>query len=86
MNENLKESWKKIKSLEDDVAKDPKKKLTGAYRIIEGVSQEFTDVQALINRWGNENDQWDLDGIKYKVTQLIERWNRIRTSRKLQSL
>ncbi len=83
MNENLKESWKKIKSLEDDVAKDPKKKLTGAYRIIEGVSQEFTDVQALINRWGNENDQWDLDGIKYKVTQLIERWNRIRTSRKL---
>ncbi len=83
MNENLKESWKKIKDLEDDVAKDPKKKLTGAYRIIEGVSTEFTDVQALINRWGNEDDQWDLDSLKYKVIQLIERWNKIRKSRKL---
>ncbi len=83
MNDNLKESWKKIKDLEDDVAKDPKKKLTGAYRIIEGVSTEFTDVQALINRWGNEDDQWDLDSLKYKVIQLIQRWNSIRKSRKL---
>lgn len=83
MNENLKEAWKKIRTLEDDVAKDPKKKLTGAYRIIEGVSIEFTDVQALINRWGNDDDQWDLDSLKYKIIQLIERWNSIRKSRKL---
>jgi len=83
MNENLKEAWKKIRTLEDDVAKDPKKKLTGAYRIIEGVSVQFTDVQALISRWGNDDDQWDLDSTKYKVIQLIERWNKIRASRKL---
>jgi len=83
MNENLKESWKKIKTIEDDVAKDPKKKLTGAYRIIEGVSNDFTEVQGLINKWGNDDDQWDLDSLKYKVLSLIERWNKIRANKKL---
>jgi len=83
MNENLKESNKKMKSIEDDVARDPKKKLTGAYRIIEGVSNDFTEVQALINKWGNEDDQWDLDSLKFKVMGLIERWNNIRKHKKL---
>lgn len=83
MNENLKQANQKMKNIEDDLERDPKKKLTGAYRIIEGVSDDFTEVQALINRWGNEDDQWDLDSLKFKVMGLIERWNKIRTHKKL---
>lgn len=83
MNENLKESNKKMKSIEDDVERDPKKKLTGAYRILEGVSNDFTEVQGLINKWGNEDDQWDLDSLKFKVLGLIERWNKVRAHKKL---
>jgi len=83
MNENLKLSNQKMKSIEDDVERDPKKKLTGAYRIIEGVSNDFTEVQGLINKWGNDNDQWDLDSLKFKVMGLIERWNKIRSHKKL---
>jgi len=83
MNENLKEANQKMKNIEDDIERDPKKKLTGAYRIIEGVSNDFTEVQALINKWGNNDDQWDLDSLKFKVMGLIERWNKIRTHKKL---
>lgn len=83
MNENLKQANQKMKNIEDDIERDPKKKLTGAYRIIEGVSNDFTEVQALINKWGNEDDQWDLDSLKFKVMGLIERWNKIRTHKKL---
>lgn len=83
MNENLKEANTKMKNIEDDIERDPKKKLTGAYRIIEGVSNDFTEVQSLINKWGNNDDQWDLDSLKFKVMGLIERWNKIRTHKKL---
>ena len=83
MNENLKEANKKMKTIEDDVERDPKKKLTGAYRIIEGVSDDFVEVQGLINKWGNDDDQWDLDSLKFKVMGLIERWNKIRSHKKL---
>lgn len=83
MDDNLKEADHKMQDLEDEIKADPKKKLTGAYRIIEGVSVQFTDCQALINRWGTDTDQWDLNKLRYAVLGLIKRWNNIRKSRKL---
>ncbi len=83
MDDNLKEADHKLQDLEDEIKADPKKKLTGAYRIIEGVSTQFTDGQALVNRWGTDTNQWDLNKLRYAVLGLIKRWNNIRKSRKL---
>jgi len=84
MDDNLQEANQKMKDLEDEIKADPKKKLTGAYRIIEGVSVQFTDCQALVNRWGSDSKQWQLDRVKFSVDGLINRWNNIRKSRKLE--
>src|SRR3990167_462511 len=78
-NEQTMEAWKRITEMEESIDKNIK--LTGVYKIIESVEKSYDRIRELINRYGNEHNEFEVEKLYSFVRQLRGKFEKLRDAK-----
>ena len=79
VNEQTMEAWKRITEMEETIDKNIK--LTGVYKIIESVEKSYDRIRELINRYGNEHNEFEVEKLYSFVRQLRGKFEKLRDAK-----
>lgn len=78
VGETAQHVWEELKEVEEALGKDDGTRINGLYKKVDGVANRFTHISAIINRYGNKDDEFRLETLHATVEKLKNRLDRIR--------
>ena len=72
------EAWERLKDVEENLDDPKKSSMTGLHNMMKGIRDQCAEVMTIINRWGNEKDEFELQKLEAFIQRITDRFERLR--------